>query len=215
MRVLIGVVIFLLALIFSGILYMFGLVGLTPVPYNIWLLGSIVLFYGAYRFRFKNQKVLKFFLVRKWVEFNAWFYKIDRKMTVGNHKLNTMQEKAVKLWKVSLKDKDCGLHCSLSTKERQVESGNILMVLTPSGVDHHTMSIFDSTDTNRCNFYELVIPQPHITQVCDQFDVEMDRRMRENESDRREMVEDIMDTMVRKHEEMVKSKRQLVTTTEA
>jgi len=207
MKVLIGLVIFLLALIFSGILYMFGLVGLTPVPYNIWLLTSIVLFYGAYRFRFKNQKVLKFFLVRKWIEFNSWFYKIDRKMTVGNHKLNPMQERAVRLWKVSLKDKDCVMHCSLSTKERQVESGSILIVLSPTGVDHQVMSIFDSTDDTKCNFYELIIPQPHITQVCDQFDTEMGRRMRENELDKRDMVEDIMDTMVRRQEEMIKSKK--------
>lgn len=205
MNALIGIVIFLLALVFSGILYMFGITSLTPVPFNIWLLASIVLFYGAYRLRFKNKRALRFFLIRKWIEFNNWFHKIDRKITVNKHKLTPMQEKAIKLWKVSLKDKDCVLHCSLSTRERQVVSGSILMILSPTGVDHHILTIFDSNDDTKCNFYEIVIPQPQ--QMCEQFDYEMDKRMRQNELERREIIEDIMDTIVRKQEDMVRSKK--------
>jgi len=208
MNALIGIVIFLLGLIFSGLLYMFGLIQLTPVPYNIWLITSIALFFCAYKIKFKNKKVLRFFLLRKWIEFNGWFHTIDKKMTVGHHKLNPMQERAVKLWKLSLKDKDCVLRCSISTKERHVESGKILMTLTPSATDHYRMSIYDSSDNDNCNFYDVIIPQPHLELTCDQFDTEMNKRMFDKESSRKEIIEDTMETMLRKHEEMVRQKRQ-------
>lgn len=205
MNALIGIVIFILGLVFSGLLYMFGVTQLTPVPYNIWLLASIIGFYLGYRIRFKNKRALRFFLMRKWIEFNGWFHKIDRKMTVGSHKLNPMQERASKLWKISLKDKDCILHCSISTKQRQVQSGSLLIILSPVQVDHSIMTIFDGNDDAKCNFYEVVIPQPHLDLACQQFDDVIDRRMSSLESDRRETVEDIMETMVRRQEEIIRA----------
>jgi hypothetical protein len=205
MNILIAVVVFLLGLILSGLLYMFGIVQLTPVPYNIWLLASIGLFFVAYKIRFRNKRVLKFFLFRKWIEFNSWFYKIDKKMTVGHHELNSMQSKAVKLWRLCLKDKNCNLQCSISNKQRQVESGKILIVLTPGGVDHSTMSIFDGTDNAKCNFYEAVIPQPHLEQICQQFDDLVLRRMENKEQKNRDMVEEVFDTMISRQEKLVTS----------
>ena len=210
MNVLIGIVVFLLGLILSGLLYMFGLVQLTPVPYNIWLIASIGLFFFVYKIKFKNKRVLRFFLFRKWIEFNGWFHTIDKKMTVGHYKLNSMQERAAKLWRVSLKDKDCKLYCSISTRQRQVESGSILMILTPESPEHSVLTIFDGTDDAKCNFYEVIVPQPHLEEACRQFDEQMDRRMSKKESERRDTVEDIMETMVRRQEELIKSKKPIV-----
>jgi hypothetical protein len=205
MNALIGLVIFILGLIFSGILYMFGVVQMTPIPYNIWLLISILSFLISYKVRFKNKKVLKFFLLKKWVEFNSWFNKIDNKMTVGNHKLSSMQEKAVKLWRICLKEKNCKLDCSISSRQRQIESGKILIVLTPGGTDYSTMSIFDGTDNAKCNFYEVSIPQPHLDQIYQQFDDMVYRRMSNKEQKNREMVEEVFDTMISKQEKLLSS----------
>jgi hypothetical protein len=203
MNILITILVFLLGLIFSGLLYMFGIVQLTPVPYNIWLLVSIGLFFVAYKIRFKNKRVLKFYLFRKWIEFNSWFYKIDKKMTLGHRELNNMQSKAVKLWKLCLKDKNCNLQCSISNKQRQVESGKILIILSPDGVDHSIMSIFDHVDNNKCNFYEIVIPQPHLEEICQQFDDLVLKRMGNKEQKNRGMVEEFFDTMVSRQEKLV------------
>lgn len=203
MNFLIGLVIFFLALIFSGILYIVGLVQVTPVPYNFWLLGSMFLFYIAYKLQFKNKRVLKFYLLRKWIEFNSWFYKIDKKMTVGHHELNSMQSKAVKLWKICLKDSKCVLQCSIPNKQRQIESGKIFMVLSATNLDHAILSIFDSTSEDKCNFYEVIVPQPHLEEICQSFDSVVAKRMGLKEQRSRDTVEEIFDTLLSKQQKLI------------
>lgn len=208
MNIVISFVIFLLSLITSGIFNIVGLVDLSTVPFNVWFISFNIIFYIGYKIRFKNKNVLKFFLQRKWILSNRWFYRIDRKMTIGNnHKLDAVQEKAVRLWEICLKDKECLLLCSLSSKERQIESGSVLIILSPNGVDSQVMSIFDSSNSSKNQFYEVRIPQPHLDKICQNFDLEMNRQMRSNELERRDMVEENMEAFLNKHEEEVKIRK--------
>lgn len=153
-----------------------------------------------YRFKYK----LKRFLV-KW---QRWRQRLDNKLASDKTKLSAFEEKAIKLWRVCLKDKDTQLAYN-SFGIRQLEKDNLFLIFKPSGNSDFIMTIMDIND-ERKNVFEIHIPNKHANDVCDYFDMELEKRMRELEGAKRAIIGDDLDRLLEQEEkELVRKKRVL------
>jgi hypothetical protein len=123
------------------------------------------------------------------------------------YKISPYQEKAIRLWKMLLKDKECRLGVN-SYGVRQIEKGDLLMVFqSANGTnDDSVLTIMDVTDSGN-NLYELHISYKSACNVCESFDTEMDRRMNDAENIRRSIIETDLDKLLRRQEDRFRSQR--------
>jgi hypothetical protein len=123
------------------------------------------------------------------------------------HRISPYQEKAIRLWRMVLKDADSKLGVS-SYGVRQVERENLVLVFQDFGSsnDETVLTIMDTND-NGNNLYELHIGKRHAILVCEAFDDEMDRRMNRAESAKRLLIESDLDHLLQTQEEKMKSQR--------
>ena len=146
-------------------------------------------------YRFKRLRV-------KW---RQWKNSIGDTMSFDENKVITpFQEKAIRLWKLVLKDKDSKLAFN-TYGIRQVEKGNLLLVFQHNSTDESTMTIMDTKESNN-NLYELHIPLKHSIYVCDLFDSEMDKRMNNVETKKRFIIETDLDNLIKEEEKNFKRK---------
>ena len=146
-------------------------------------------------YRFKRLRV-------KW---RQWKNSIGDTMSFDENKVITpFQEKAIRLWKLVLKDKDSKLAFN-TYGIRQVEKGNLLLVFQHNSTDESTMTIMDTKESNN-NLYELHIPLKHSIYVCDLFDDEMDKRMNNVETKKRFIIETDLDNLIKEEERNIKRK---------
>jgi hypothetical protein len=125
------------------------------------------------------------------------------------HKISPYQEKAIRLWKMILKDKECRLGVN-SYGVRQIEKGDLLMVFqSANGTnDESVLTIMDVTETGN-NLYELHISYRNACNVCEIFDLEMDRRMNDAENIRRSIIETDLDKLLRRQEDRFRSQKSI------
>ena len=146
-------------------------------------------------YRFKRLRV-------KW---RQWKNSIGDTMSFDENKVITpFQEKAIRLWKLVLKDGDSQLAFN-TYGIRQVEKGNLLLVFQHNSTDESTMTIMDTKESNN-NLYELHIPLKHSIYVCDLFDDEMDKRMNNVETKKRFIIETDLDNLIKEEERNIKRK---------
>lgn len=122
------------------------------------------------------------------------------------YKISPYQEKAIRLWKMLLKDKECRLGVN-SYGVRQIEKGDLLMVFQAANGanDESVLTIMDVTD-NGNNLYELHISYKSSCNVCESFDNEMDRRMNDAENIRRSIIETDLDKLLRRQEDRFRNR---------
>lgn len=206
MGVLVLVAILIISIVISGIAYLVGIVDWSNVPFNYWFLACVVGAYVGYRIRFKNNRALKFYILRRFVEMNARFKRIDKKVIYGKEiKLTPLQDRSLKIWKVLLRDPETVLYYSPTKRQRQVKSDNILIVLNEY-VDYHNLIMFDTSSVS-VNFYEVRISVQYSGLLIDSFDLEMDRRMLDSEESHRKLVEATLDVVLQQKEELLKNKK--------
>lgn len=139
------------------------------------------------------------------VYWRKWRRSIDNRMTIERKQITTYEEKAIRLWKILLKDEDTQMNYNTSGV-RQIEKDNVLMMFQPAGNSDYLMTLFDVDDTRR-SLYELRIPQKESEVVSDYFDTEMEKRMKKAENNKRSIIETDLDKLLEKEEKSLTNRR--------
>ena len=154
---------------------------------------------------------MRFNLKYRWkrlnVMFRKWMQSIDDKMSVYDKELTAYEEKAAKLWKLLLKDKNTHMAYS-SSGVRQIQKENVFMIFQPNGNNDYLMTVVDTTD-GRKSLYEVHIPAKQAIVVCDCFDDEMEKRMTKAEKDARSIIENDIDSLLENEEKQFSSMRKV------
>lgn len=122
------------------------------------------------------------------------------------HRISPYQEKAIRLWRMTLKDPSSRLGVS-TYGVRQVDRENIVIIFQDFGTDDSILTIMDTND-NGNNLYELHLSKRHSVMVCEAFDDEMNRRMNRVESAKRLLIESDLDSLLKDQEARMKNKGQ-------
>ena len=139
------------------------------------------------------------------VYWRKWRRSIDNRMTIERTQITTYEEKAIRLWKILLKDEDTQMNYNTSGV-RQIEKDNVLMMFQPAGNSEYLMTLFDVDDTRR-SLYELRIPQKESEVVSDYFDTEMEKRMKKAENNKRSIIETDLDKLLEKEEKLLTDRK--------
>ena len=139
------------------------------------------------------------------VYWRKWRRSIDNRMTIERKPITTYEGKAIRLWKILLKDEDTQMNYNTSGV-RQIEKDNVLMMFQPAGNSDYLMTLFDVDDTRR-SLYELRIPQKESEVVSDYFDTEMEKRMKKAENNKRSIIETDLDKLLEKEEKLLTDRK--------
>ena len=139
------------------------------------------------------------------VYWRKWRRSIDNRMTVERKQITTYEEKAIRLWKILLKDEDTQMAYN-TYGVRQIEKDNVFMIFQPTGNNEYLMTLVDVDDTRR-SLYELRIPQKESDVVCDYFDTEMEKRMKRAENNKRSIIETDLDKLLEKEEKSLTDRK--------
>jgi hypothetical protein len=139
------------------------------------------------------------------VYWRKWRRSIDNRMTIERKSITTYEGKAIRLWKILLKDEDTQMNYNTSGV-RQIEKDNVLMMFQPAGNSEYLMTLFDVDDTRR-SLYELRIPQKESEVVSDYFDTEMEKRMKKAENNKRSIIETDLDKLLEKEEKLLTDRK--------
>ena len=145
-----------------------------------------------------NSTKVKYKYLRLRIKWRNWRKSLGDKMVAEKTKLTPYEEKAIRLWKILLKDEDTKM--SFNTYGvRQIEKKNVFMTFQSGYNSEYIMTLIDITDERR-SLYELHIPTRHADIVLDNFDYELEKRMKRAESNKREIIETDIDKLL-EHEE--------------
>ena len=123
---------------------------------------------------------------------------IDDTMTSNKRKLTPYEEKAIRLWRLCLKDEDTQMAYN-TNGVRQIEKEHVFIVFQPCGNQDYIMTIMDVNDNGR-SLYEFHIPPKDSDDVCEYFDLEMEKRMRKVENNKRNIIESDIDKLLEQEE---------------
>ena len=152
--------------------------------------------------RVKNK--LRYQYLRLCVRWRRLFKSLDNKMSIDNFTLTAYEEKAMRLWKILLRDENTQMAFN-ANGVRQIEKDNIFMILQSSSGSYYIMTLMDIKDSRR-SLYELHIPIKHADVLTDFFDDEMERRMRRAESNKRKIIENDIDSLLEQEEKVMISR---------
>lgn len=149
-------------------------------------------------------KRVKYKYLRLRIKWRNWRGSVGDKMLSERSKLTPYEEKALRLWKILLKDEDTKM--SFNTfGVRQIEKRNIFMKLQQSGGNDCIMTLIDIT-TERRSLYEIHIPLSHAEVISEQFDNILEKRMRKAETNKRILIETDIDNLLEEEEKVILSK---------
>lgn len=142
---------------------------------------------------FFKFKILKRFAKtnRSW---NNWKIRIDNK----TYDLDVHQKNAIALWNLCLNDKEAQLYCSFLTLKRQIEKEFLLITLISKGGRHNEMTIIDLTNGNH-NCFNIAFNEKVediVLDLKDDFDTEMERRVRSIEFSKKEIMRKDLESLV-------------------
>jgi hypothetical protein len=143
---------------------------------------------------------IKYRILRGLVIWKNWRQSIDNKMEAERSKISPYEEKAIRLWKMLLKDEDTKMSYN-SFGVRQIEKENIFMIFQHSGNNDYIMTLMDVNENGR-SLYEFHIPPKDSDDVCEYFDLEMEKRMRKVENNKRNIIESDIDKLLEQEEEV-------------
>jgi hypothetical protein len=152
---------------------------------------------------FKSK--MRYLFLRNLVKWRNWRKTIDNKMTAERSVLSPTEEKAIRLWKILLRDEETHMSYN-SLGVRQIEKENIFMIFQPGSNSGYIMTLMDVNEESR-SLYELHIPPKHSDIVADNFDDELERRMKRAENNKRSIIETDIDILLRKEEKILIDKK--------
>jgi hypothetical protein len=148
---------------------------------------------------------LSYRIKRLRVRWRRWKDSLDNRISPEESRTVTpFQEKAIRLWRLCLKDGESKLAFN-TNGIRQIEKENLLLVFQHNSSGESVMTIMDINESSK-NIYELNIMSKPSLYVCDLFDDEMDRRMYMADSAKRKMIETDLDNLVTFQEGKLKNK---------
>lgn len=133
-----------------------------------------------------------------------WRHSLDKSITLENQKLSPYQEKAIRLWRLCLKDNNTKLAYN-TLGIRQIEKDNLFITYTPAGNSNYVMTIMD-INNDRKNLFEVHIPSRHTEYAGNIFDDEMEKRMRKVENTKRSIIESDIDKLLEEEEKNLMNK---------
>ena len=136
------------------------------------------------------------------VRWRQWKQSIDETIVPKNHKTTTFQDKAIRLWKLTLRDKNSKLAFN-NFSVRQIENDNLLLVFQHNSSGDSVMTIIDINKAGK-NLYELNIPLNYSEHVTDLFDSEMDKRMKSVQTTKSSIIETDLDKLLKTQEDNLK-----------
>ena len=151
----------------------------------------------------KKLKTIKIKFFRLIIRWRNWRQNFGDKM-VPETNITPYEEKAMRLWRILVKDENTKLSYN-TLGIRQVEKGNVFMILQPGYNTDCIMTLMDCTSDRR-NLYELRIPSRHAELVTDYFDFELERRMRKAELNKRNLIETDIDKLLEHEEKLLTEK---------
>lgn len=151
----------------------------------------------GYNINYRYKRIL--------VYWRQWQMSINNTMTSDKRKLTAYEEKAIRLWRLCLKDEDTQMAYN-TYGVRQIEKDNVFMIFQPTGNNEYLMTLVDVDDTRR-SLYELRIPQKESDVVCDYFDTEMEKRMKRAENNKRSIIETDLDKLLEKEEKSLTDRK--------
>ncbi len=109
--------------------------------------------------------------------------------------LSQLQSKAYDLFCIFLKDENTELICSIKTMKRHIRNDDLLIMLynTSNGF---IISVIDESEKH--NMYDVDIPHYYGTKLCNMFDVEMERKLRGCEYEKRMLIVKDLDELMNK-----------------
>ena len=140
-------------------------------------------------------------LKRLKVKWRQWKKSLDKRISPVDQTTSPYQDKAIRLWKLTLKDTESKLGVS-TQGVRQIEKDNLLIIFQYT--DSNSNSILTIMDDN---VYELSIPPKQSITICDYFDDEMDRRMDKSVSAKRVIIETDLDKLVNSQDIQLKKQK--------
>lgn len=140
-------------------------------------------------------------LKRLKVKWRQWKNSFDKRIGPEDQTTSPYQDKAIRLWKLTLKDTESKLGVS-TQGVRQIEKDNLLIIFQYT--DSNSNSILTIMDNN---VYELSIPPKQSITICDYFDDEMDRRMNKSVSAKRVIIETDLDKLVNSQDIQLKKQK--------
>ena len=152
-----------------------------------------------------SRYILKYRVKRFLVRWNKWRRKLDNRISPDNTKLSPFEEKAIRLWRLCLKDKDTQLAYN-SWGIRQLEKENLFLIFKPSGNTDFIMTIMDITG-ERKSVFDIHIPKKHAGDVCDYFDIEMEKRMKVAENAKKSIISDDLDKLLDQEEKLLAKRK--------
>lgn len=140
-------------------------------------------------------------LKRLKVKWRQWKNSFDKRIGPEDQTTSPYQDKAIRLWKLTLKDTESKLGVN-TQGVRQIEKDNLLIIFQYT--DSNSNSILTIMDNN---VYELSIPPKQSITICDYFDDEMDRRMNKSVSAKRVIIETDLDKLVNSQDIQLKKQK--------
>ena len=151
-----------------------------------------------------NSTKVKYKYLRLRIKWRNWKRSFGDKMVAEKTKLTPYEEKAIRLWKILLKDEDTKM--SFNTYGvRQIEKKNVFMTFQSGYNSEYIMTLIDITDERR-SLYELHIPTRHADIVLDNFDYELEKRMKRAETNKRAIIETDIDKLLEQEEKILLSR---------
>ncbi len=152
-----------------------------------------------------NIKKVKYKYLRLRIKWRNWRRSLGDKMIAERSKITPYEEKALRLWKLLLRDEDTKM--SFNTfGVRQIEKNNVFMKLQVSGASTECIMTLIDITTERRSLYEIHIPSSYAEIISDQFDYELERRMRRAETNKRILIETDIDNLLEQEEKVILSK---------
>lgn len=119
-------------------------------------------------------------------------------------KISSYQEKAIKLWKVCLRDDSSNLFCD-HKGNRLIENDNVLIIYKPHDYTGSIISIIDS-NSNRNTLFDIFIPAKQSKIICEYFDFEMKKRMHKTQIKKYSIIEKDLDFLINEIENKINIK---------
>ena len=140
-----------------------------------------------------SYKLKKFYIRWRYLE-NFWEKHFPKKKEY----LSPYQVKVIKLWRMLLRNPNVSLQFN-PYGTRQIEHNDLMMIFNNS---EFVMTIMDTNPHRKC-VYEIHLPVQWGEEIITYFDVELSRRMRGTEDDKRSIIGDDLDALIRQEERLV------------
>lgn len=192
---------FLLALL---LVTSYSLRRVIPTEYLLDTNMSILLTYGPSLIltyivhRFFGLSSFRIYIFRRYIQMKSVLSKTNNILKYKNFEdvdVLPMQEKAIKLWKMALRDKSSSINCSLSDKSRQVESGSLLMILSSINEMDSIMTIMD-VDDKKSYLYEVRMGNKITDSISEYFDEENRKRIDVANKKRKDLINNNLDRLI-------------------